>query len=844
MEEKRMLIERYLPVEEISEEAKLEKLGNAKPPMSSIHYWWTRKPLVASRAVVLASLLPSDFDITSFKRLIGLGRSERAHNYNLTSNEIEILKQKYIDVWGKIPTILDPFGGGGAIAFEALRVGVNTLSNDYNPVAYLIQKATLEYPKKYGLKLYIEVEKGLTFIFNETQKEMDKYYPQHDGVNATAYIWCWVVRCPSCGFLSPLVGQWWLARSKNKKIYMDPSIENSDLIIRIKEGSSVSEGTASDGKGVCKSCGFPLSEATIKADISENKREKLLAVILSRRGGKEYVLPTDEDFNAISLAEDAVKRNWSGWLKEDLIPLEEMPDESRGAIWAKLYLKYWIKLLNPRQTLLFVTLLKNTKSYVEALCEKEDNEFAMAVSTYMSFIFGKLIDYNSRPITWHRTNQQISHALATRGIAMSWDHAEVNPFIKGSGSLVGVNKSILGGLKYSLDKIGNTGTISISQKSVTALETKADLIITDPPYLDDIIYAEFSEFFYVWERKVIDKFYKMGDVPKSEDMSVGGWGRTPEFFNKMFRLACKRMYDLLNDDGLFVTFFAHSSPEAWGFVIDSLQKAGFRITATWPIHTESTTNPLASGKASILSSIIIVARKRQTDKSGYIEEIQEEIKDHLKKRLDEFWSYGLRGADLTVSAMGATLDIFTQYSEIKSYTGEMKVKDILELVQKQVANYVLDRYTQKSASLDNQTSFYLYARLSGLDAIAFDTANLISKSLNIDLKSFEKQGLIEFIAGKKVKGIKLLKYNDREHIGLNSLIDAVHLTLVTFAKGGYADVERELSNIPYSKSEIKDILVALLALPPEDPERQISQKILERMGYAFPKEGQSVLEDY
>jgi adenine-specific DNA methylase len=235
MEEKRMLIERYLPVEEISEEAKLEKLGNAKPPMSSIHYWWTRKPLVASRAVVLASLLPSDFDITSFKRLIGLGRSERAHNYNLTSNEIEILKQKYIDVWGKIPTILDPFGGGGAIAFEALRVGVNTLSNDYNPVAYLIQKATLEYPKKYGLKLYKEVEKGLTFIFNETQKEMDKYYPQHDGVNATAYIWCWVVRCPSCGFLSPLVGQWWLARSKNKKIYMDPSIENSDLIIRLKK---------------------------------------------------------------------------------------------------------------------------------------------------------------------------------------------------------------------------------------------------------------------------------------------------------------------------------------------------------------------------------------------------------------------------------------------------------------------------------------------------------------------------------------------------------------------------------------------------------------------------------
>lgn len=842
MEEKRTLIERYLPVEEISKEAKSEKNGRAAT--FEMHYWWTRKPLVVARAAVLGALLPYDFSTNEFKHLLGLGNIKRAHNYDLSDETIKKLKKEYNVLWGDKPIIFDPFGGGGSIPFEALRVGVDAISNDYNPVAYIIQKATIEYPKRYNKRLYEEVEKGLNFILDKTKDQMKDYYPKHNNISTTAYIWCWMVQCPSCGFISPLVGQWLLARKKNENIFMNPSVNGKDLLIEIKKGESVPEGTASGGKGICISCGASLSEATIKNDIYINNRERLLAVVLSTKNGKEYVLPTQEDVNAIDLSDKVVKDEWNKWVAQDLIPLEEIPDESRGALWAKLYLKYWNRLLNSRQKLLFIALLKNTMHYVDEISKKYDDDFVMAISTYLSFIFGKMIDRNCRSVTWDKSYQKISSAMGRRGVAMMWDHAEVNPFIKGSGSLIGINKSILEGLSYSIDKLKNKGTIILSQKSITSVDLRVDLIITDPPYLDDVIYAEFSEFFYVWERKIIDRFYKIGAIPKTEDMSVGGWGRTLDFFNKLFEITCKKLYDTLNENGILVMFFAHSSVDAWDFVINSLQKAGFRVTATWPVHTESTTNPLIAGKASILSSIIIIARKRHSDKSGYIEEIQNEVEEYLKERLDEFWNYGLRGADLTVSAMGATLDIMTQYSEIKSYTGEMKIKDVLVLVQKYVAKYVLDRYTNKSTSFDYQTSFYLYARLSGLDALPFDTANLISKSLNIDLDSLERQGLIDFLEKKRSRGIRLLKYSEREHLGMESLIDAVHLTMSTFSKGGYADVERELSNIPYSKSEIKDILVALLALPPDDPERQISQKILERMGYAFPKEGQSVLEDY
>ncbi len=185
-EEKRTLIETFLPVEEISEEAKSEKAGRA--PTFEMHYWWTRKPLVTARAAVLGALLPSDYDINEFKRLLGLGMEKRAHNFDINPAQLEKLRREYAKVWGtENPVVLDPFAGGGSIPFEAMRIGVDAISNDYNPVAYLIQKATLEYPRKYGEKLYKDVKKGLEWVFEETKKELEGYYPMHDGYPAAAF---------------------------------------------------------------------------------------------------------------------------------------------------------------------------------------------------------------------------------------------------------------------------------------------------------------------------------------------------------------------------------------------------------------------------------------------------------------------------------------------------------------------------------------------------------------------------------------------------------------------------------------------------------------------------------
>lgn len=839
-EEKRTLIETFLPVDEITEEAKLEKLGNAKPPTSSLHYWWTRKPLVASRAAVLGALLPADFDPQEFKNLIGLNRNERAHKYDISIERIEQLKKEYKKVWGEIPVILDPFAGGGSIPFEAMRVGLNGIANDYNPVAHIIEKATLEYPRKYGEKIYKDVETGLNWIFNETKKEMGQYYPKHDFKDVAAYIWAWNARCNSCNFDNPLVGQWWLVNYGKNHQYIKWEIKNAELIFSIEKGKNAQDGNCSDAKGQCLNCGSTIKKEQIVKEIKDRDAETLLAVVTNNKS-KEYAIANLDDFKAFENAKRELKKKTSSFEKDDLLPFEEIPESND--VRSRPYLIYWKKYLNPRQQLLFVNLLGSIQKYGETNLNEFDKDYKNAIMTYLALTLGKLVDYNCRSASWHRRNQQISDAMRQRGISIVWDHTEVNPFIEGSGTLFNINKSILKGLKYSIEKIYNRGTFSTTYGSILSIENRVPLIVTDPPYLDDVQYPERSEFFYVWEKRALKNIVNLGDIPKVEDLSVGG-DRTKEYFTRLFSLSCKKMNDLLTDDGLLVMFFAHSSIDAWDFVINSLQKTGFRITATWPVHTENPSNPLARGHASIMSSIIIVARKRQSDKSGYIEEIQDDVRDHLMKRLDEFWKYGLRGADLTVSAMGATLDVITQYSEIKSYTGEMQIKDVLELVQKYVAQYVLNRYMKNASGLDAATSFYLYTRLSQLEGMPFDTANLIAKSMNVNLKLFEKQGLIKSNEKGKAKGVILLNYTNREINTKQSLIDCVQFVMTTFAKGGYTEVERELATIPFSRNEIKDVLEALLSLPTEDPERQIAQKILERVGQSFPKQGQTGLDNF
>ena len=334
---------------------------------------------------------------------------------------MKMLKKYYKKNWGSdTPVILDPFAGGGSIPFEAVRCGCDTLLNDYNPVAFLIQKATIEYPMKYGDKLLDDVEKGLKWVFDNTKKELVELYPKHDGKDVASYIWSWVVTCPECGFKSPLVGQWWLYKSKKENIYLSPIVTDNELKFELKSGKIAPNANVTRGKGICLKCGVTIPNNSIKKQILENDEEMLLAVVLSDDTGKSYDLPHKSDFKAIQQSNEILNQKWDYLLKNDLIPTEEMPHDLRR-FSSKAYLKYWYRILNPRQRLLFSFLIESIKEYGTFLKKNESEDYAQAITTYISFILGKHINYNCRATTWTRSAQKIANALASRGIAMMWD---------------------------------------------------------------------------------------------------------------------------------------------------------------------------------------------------------------------------------------------------------------------------------------------------------------------------------------------------------------------------------------------------------------------------------------
>mgnify|MGYP001095879987 CR=1 FL=1 len=850
--EKRTLIEKYLPVEEISEEAKQEKKPAYHPPISDMKFYWTRKPLITARAAILGSILPEDYDLETFKKDLGLGKKKRAHYYDFDETTIEKIKEYYLKQYNSNDfVVFDPFAGGGSIPFETIRMGLSSYANDYNPLSWLILNGSILYPIKFN-NLNTKIENLYNHILKRIEKELGNLYPNHSDKKVATYIFSWYVQCPKCNLETPLVASWKLFKDRSGKntIYLKPIVASDNITYTIEKNGIEPEPTIRSKKGICLHCGSTIENIDLMKDIREKQNYKMIAVVSEGKKKKEFDVPSSSDLEALEKAKEKLSKEWNNLLKENLVPIEEIPPNPSGI---HNYFVYWNRVFNPRQLLFLSYMVRIIREETKNLKNNGKSSESELIGLYLSMLLGKHIGTNSRLSTYNATGQNVASATSNKLNSIQWDHTEINPFSNSSGSINNIKKYIIKGIEYSNKNLFNKkGSIQITNFSILHYtpDTKFKLIVTDPPYKDDVPYGEFSDFFYVWESRALEGIYsKINPVlnnyetPKDEEIDESLL-RSEKFFERAFKKAIKKLYEILDDDGLLTLFFAHSSISAWDLVINALQLSGFWITATWPVHTEYSANVLARGKASIMSSIIIVARKRKKEKSGYIEEIQEELQKHLKKRLEEFWGYGLRGADLTVAAMGATLDIITQYSEIKSYTGDMKVRDVLELVQKFVAEYVLERYLENASGLDPQTSFYLYLRLSEIDGMPFDTANLISKSLNIDLKGFEKQGLIESVSKAKAKGIKLLKFNERDHIGMDSLIDAVHCTMKSFEKGGYAEVERVMNDIPYGRTEIKDVLIAFQSLSPDDSERQISQRILERMGNVFPKDGQMALDNY
>jgi adenine-specific DNA methylase len=804
---------------EVSEEARKEKL--AIPPINELLYWWTRKPLIVSRTVTLSSLTPSTVPIELVKPFLGLSKDKRAFNYSPDIGSFEKVVQK--DLKGL--KLLDPFAGAGNLIFESARLGLDCTVLEYDPVAYLILKATFEYPAEYSPKLAEDVKQYGDEVIKRAEKELGGFY-RRDGRKALHYLWCWCVKCPYCGQRTPLTNNMWLDQ-KRKIGYRIIPTDDGDFRVEIgtlttKEGSSY---TQKGGKAVCIRCRNAISYQQMVKDIAERKDREMIAVVVKDVKGKNYELPTDQDIKGFDEARRKLREEWERLINQDLIPQEEMKEYELFRM-TNYGFKKWHEIFTERQLVVMCTLLKTIK---EVCLGISDKEYAKAIATYLGFMLCKHVDRNCIGTTWDVTRQTVAHALSFRRPSFCYNFAETNPFEKTSGSLYSMLEDIVNAIRFASTSKTLVSVVLGSALHLAKLFThRFDIVLTDPPYLNDVPYGEVSEFFYVWLIRLLKEYYpELPDrVPLEEDLvlSKGRFGGSEslamEFYKRGMKASFNNIYNVLKDDGLLVVFFAHSSAKAWDLLLDILRKARFRVVSSYAVHTESTENVLARGKTSFMSSIILACRKNLVDEETYFETIMPNVVEKIRnliEGLDADDLLGLPITDLLIMAYGIVLEETTRYTRIKSYRADFKpsFEELIGESRDVILREVIKKLTDVSpAVLGPEASFALIGKIFYRGRMPSDEALKAARAYGLSIDSLTKSGYVE--KEKAGGGVRIKPFNeariaiDSSEVDRNNVYEQLLFLEKTVSQRGVAEAKKVLSLPNFRVGELRSLVSVLL----------------------------------
>jgi len=812
------VIESNIPLREISKASRHEK-SVRHGHLSTLHLWWARRPLASSRTTILAALLKVPESKQEEKVIFDLIADIAPWNIVKNPSHPKIVEARQIiqKFWSADPPkILDPFSGGGSIPLEALRLGCETYASDINPIAVLISKATLGWPQKLSTPLLAElVAKSAKKVQKEVQEEIGEFYPNDsDGKIPIGYLWCRTIPCdnPQCKRTIPLIKHFWLARTKKRRIAYKPIIQpeiDTPIKFVIQKDQEIdfnpSEGTVSRATARCLFCSQVISAKTIRKFAKEGKIGQWMTIVILRdpiNPKKTYRPANSIDMQVYNKASKYFFKK----LKKDEffsshVPSESLPPIGTLGFGVQHYgLVKWSHLFNNRQLLslvLFLFKIKENFSTIQKIIEKnydllakKEPDIAKVILTYLTIILGRLADKCSNLVIYNASGEKIEHVFGRTALPMAWDYVELNVFSGANGDW---SKQTEWVLRYLNNASWNSNTNAyIQQASATDLshpDDYFDAVITDPPYYDNVPYADLSDFFYVWFKRSLENvFPELFSTPltpkRLEIVANKGRQQNPrKFFEKSLAKAFNEIYRVIKPNGIAVFVYAHKSSEGWETMLEALVHTGFTITSSWPIHTEMRTRLRARSSAALASSIYLVCRKGKQQQKGYLKEIQSEVERNIQTQIKRFWLDGIRGGDFFISAIGPGMEVFSQYQQIQRFSGEVvTIQEQLQIIRNFSTQFLFKMILKisETTTLDKIGQFYLAYRWTyGESIVEFGEVQTLAQAYGLNLKQIAVGE--DFI---QVRGSKVFLKNamQRKNDGMkkNHIVNLMHKAVLAW----------------------------------------------------------------
>jgi adenine-specific DNA methylase len=875
----RLLIEDWLPVAALGVESVRERAAaSALPPLYFLHVWWARRPLVASAAAVLGSVMPAwtpelaahfpqHAEVQSedayrkwFLKLCGIwgdpvkarrmideanavGKKLPGNGYgykqafknSAPTEDVARLHEVLECAWGEVPSVLDPTAGGGSIPFEALRYGLSAQANELNPVAVAVLLAGVVATSDYGSDLQGSLQEWGETMVGRLRDRLVPLFPLEDpNERVVGYLYARTVACPRTGKAVPLAGDWWLRRGHKpvavRLVTRRGGVELDEPAFEILDGRDALEGydpkaaaTWSRGKAVSPWDGQVIDGGYVRAEAQAGRMGDLLYAVAVRVGRtRRFRAPTGADLRGIAGAQAELERLMAVWESEGVLPDEPVPpgNDERPRLYG---MPRWRDMFTPRQLLVHGCFVEEYRKLIPEVREacREDPERADAVLTLLAMIGGKAVDYNSRQAGWDVSRQKLAHAFSVHAFPFKktfgefeggrelypWCLSQMLDAYKGIAGLIdpGPQQTADLGTPQPVPRPAVTVTNANAANLVGVADESQTLVCIDPPYYDNVQYAELSDYFYVWHKRTLGRVLpylfeapltnKVDEAVKNKARFAAVGHRAEEMAHDDYTLKMAAIFSecrrVLRRDGVMCVMFTHKAAGAWNALGTALLDAGFSIETSWPVRTESQSSLHQARQNSANSTVFLVCRKRPSHAGDgaavrYLSDIEPELRTAVADAIAQARRNGLSGVDLVLATYGPALSVLSRCWPVHSTeAGEdgrsrrLEPEEALDIARSEVTRLVLARLVGSEAHFDPVTDFTILAwEIFGARTFPFDDARRLAYATGgLDVNRLQAQRIVRAAAGK----VTLLAPEERRRGGVDLAavtfgcqIDAVH----------------------------------------------------------------------